>query len=446
MSKNYKPSQYNITTYDFNNDLLITNLLRTKFLKVKDNKKNYVEALLNSKTMKYEDLADYVEMIEDGFFVEEDIKEFDICNLKYNELVYSNDALEITLIPTDDCNFKCIYCYQEDREYSYMSREVEDRILKFIDRNTPAYKKINIHWFGGEPLLIKDNIISFMEKANEICKKHKKPLTGYMSTNGYELDIETFKKFISNKLLFFQITIDGTEKTHNIHRPHKSENDSYQRIMKNLTDIKNNINGFYKINLRINITQSILSEMNEYIEALSVFKNDDRFQIHWQLVRDYGGEKVHNLTNEMVSFSDIFVNYIDKATVSGVKTMYEFYFDFGSGLCSAPKRNSFYINHNGDILKCSLAIYDDKHRDSNKIGTIDHNGVMNLDENKHAKWILRNDVDEKCKKCSYYPLCFGAICPLSRKFRGTHPCFPQKEELVYYMRSMSQNNKMKILA
>ena len=31
---------------------------------------------------------------------------------KINKILYSDDILEVTILPTDACNFKCVYCYQ----------------------------------------------------------------------------------------------------------------------------------------------------------------------------------------------------------------------------------------------------------------------------------------------------------------------------------------------
>jgi uncharacterized protein len=57
-----------------------------------------------------------------------------------------------TLILTQQCNLRCRYCYVDKRDTA-MPAELAARIVDFAFAHTPAGEKVDIGYFGGEPLL-----------------------------------------------------------------------------------------------------------------------------------------------------------------------------------------------------------------------------------------------------------------------------------------------------
>lgn len=51
---------------------------------------------------------------------------------KYNLLSF-NQTLELILMPNEDCNFRCVYCY-EDFVKSEMKETVQKGILKYLEK------------------------------------------------------------------------------------------------------------------------------------------------------------------------------------------------------------------------------------------------------------------------------------------------------------------------
>ncbi len=438
----YKASMYNIMTENFDGCLLMANLLQTRFAKIKKEQKEEVKAELNKEVISLEFIQKYPYLLENKFIVPDDYNEYEIALLRYNEMVYSNDVLEITIIPTDACNFKCIYCYQEERDNKFMQAETKEAILKYLEKNAKKYKSVCIGWFGGEPLLMKELIVDFMVRANKICKKCNVPLVGKITTNGYELDIETFRKFISNKLIHFQITIDGSRENHNTQRPHKMYDDSYDKIMNNLKIIAQNETGYYRIALRINISHSILQNMDEYLEEMTTFAGNSRFAIHWQYIKDFGGEQVKKIEGNMIEGVKAYEEFIDKATQKNLGSFAMRLFQNGMGLCEAARKNSFFIDYDANVLKCTMAIYQKENKEKNVIGHINAKGDIVLDESKEAKWLVVNDIDEECKRCKFFPLCMAAVCPYSRKIKGKRVCCMEIEELPDLLRNIDRMNKL----
>ena len=63
------------------------------------------------------------------------------------------EHINILVMPTDACNMDCVYCFHTTHQsgIDFMSIETVKQIL---DITTPFYKRVNLIWHGGEPLLL----------------------------------------------------------------------------------------------------------------------------------------------------------------------------------------------------------------------------------------------------------------------------------------------------
>lgn len=162
------------------------------------------------------------QLIAQDFIVPSDVDEQKLIDYHYNQYVYNSERVEIIMILSELCNFRCEYCYEE-YEPTIMSNDIEEGVIHFIQDLIKTYhcKKLTISWFGGEPTLFKDRIIAFMQTV-----KKKIPddiiLNGYMTTNGYLLDFENFLDYYNVGITGYQITLDGFSHTHDELRKLKS--------------------------------------------------------------------------------------------------------------------------------------------------------------------------------------------------------------------------------
>lgn len=102
-------------------------------------------------------------LVDNKILVSSNAEEF----LKFKALKmlkrYDKSSLSLTIAPTSDCNFRCQYCFENSPEPIYMNDNTEDKLMQFIQQ----YKNINylsITWYGGEPLMAFDRIISITKK------------------------------------------------------------------------------------------------------------------------------------------------------------------------------------------------------------------------------------------------------------------------------------------
>ena len=111
------------------------------------------------------------------------------------------------------------------------------------------------------------------------------------------MDAKTFRELVVNHVRYFQITLDGPKEIHNIQRSHKTNSDSFERIVNNLLEIKNKFSRFsYKIAIRVNVSANMRPYINDFVDWLyNNFGNDNHFVIVWEFVRDWGGEKIEKI-------------------------------------------------------------------------------------------------------------------------------------------------------
>ncbi len=82
-------------------------------------------------------------------------------------------VLRLTIMPTEDCNFRCGYCYEEHKP-GVMSESVQEAIIKYVRKNIHNYAELRVSWFGGEPLEAKEIIYRLSTKLLHICQAAKR--------------------------------------------------------------------------------------------------------------------------------------------------------------------------------------------------------------------------------------------------------------------------------
>ena len=78
---------------------------------------------------------------------------------------FRNDQLQLILLPTEDCNFRCVYCYQ-NFEVGRMRPQVVDGIKHLVERRIGSLRVLEIGWFGGEPLFAYDIVLGLSRFFN----------------------------------------------------------------------------------------------------------------------------------------------------------------------------------------------------------------------------------------------------------------------------------------
>ena len=420
MNEKYKASQFNVMVKLENGDLIIRNLFSNTYVLIEKSMVQEVNAILCETGEKNEKIKEI--LIGKGMLVPEEMTEYQQVDAYRRKISYSSENLDLTILPTDACNFKCAYCFESEGK-SFMSGETESRLIKFMDLSFKKYKTVYIQWFGGEPLLCKNQIRRIMLKAKEFAKRDKVSLVAGITTNGYELDVETYKELCRLGLIWIQVSIDGTKEIHNLQRPHKTNNDSFDKIIYNLKNIKNlTLPGVCKIYYRITISKQTLPYIDEILQKYKEdFSADRRFCLSLQPVMDWGGTRIDGMREELPIVDDT-IKCLLKASDLGLMPIGHHTQPSSGLICESIRENAYVVGPDNIVHACPMAIYNVKENDLYRgvIGELNENGKISITNWIQNEWMECQPVlGERCRKCKYYAICHGNVtCPYSSKFGG----------------------------
>lgn len=414
----YKPSKFNHIVENFSS-LGIFNSLTGNIARISDEQvKNIV---LNGS----ENKSDLVNsLLKDGFLVEEAANEDNVSEVKLFDLTANKD-LHLILMPTLACNFRCTYCYEnfcEDKEsfpLKKMNSELQESIIKYVNKNLNEFWGVMLEWYGGEPLLEPDIIDNISQKVLELSHQKKKPFFATLTTNGYLLDLNMFKRMLKNRVIKFHITLDGMDYIHNKFRKLQNGDGSFEKIISNLRQIRDNVKSTtFKIIIRTNVSTELSENLEQWLKFLSdEFGNDSRFEFLIRAIEDRGATAVKGIGSSILD--DYSVMY-EKILNSEYQLNYSMYYGaVTNSLCIASKRNAYVIDAYGNIRKCGEFL-----RDENTIvGTMGNDGNMLIDRSRLAKWLVKKDLSQlKCKSCTLLPACNNNSCPMKANFVADGIC------------------------
>lgn len=312
-------------------------------------------------------------------------------------ILYSiaNNIFELILLPTEMCNFRCTYCY-EDFKIGKMPNSVVTGVKNLLKQRIDELDRLNIEWFGGEPLANLKTVLDITHYAKTLSQSSACQFSSGMTTNGYLLKPETFQKLLTAGVTFYQISLDGPEKVHNKTRLRTDGAGTFSRIWKNL-ELMTSVKDDFSIILRVHITPENADFIPELIEKINhTFSGDNRFNIFLKAISDLGGPnsgKISTLREK--NHHDIMHNLSKLINIKQKNLPGK---DDAPYVCYASKTNSLVVRANGRIAKCTVAFSDDR----NDIGYINEDGTLTLNQKKLQPWV-RGLISQNAKDL-YCPL------------------------------------------
>lgn len=320
------------------------------------------------------------------------------------------ERLGLTVLTHGGCNFRCKYCYEHFTNIS-MSLETENAIFYFVEEKikTGQFKYLTVAWFGGEPLLGFKTIVSLGKRLISLCNKYNVNYDSSLTTNGFLLDKKKFVTLVTDlRVTSYQITLDGNQESHDRQRISRTGKGTYDRILKNLIDMRQTKLDFECI-IRFNITKENYPNICSFLKHDGlIFKEDERFLLFYCNVGDWGkGDRVENsltLVNRSTAFE-----LSKRAVKEGYSLFASRYNTSHFFSCYTNKKNHYAFNVNGIVQSCTVALYDKK----NIFGNI-NTGFVN--QNKIDKWVI--NVDDSCSDCPYLLICKSGNCPMVKRING----------------------------
>lgn len=443
--ENIKASKYNYYTLNDEGCLLVYNSLNYEFVKIPKEKSTWVKQYLESRES-FEIVDILNELSQKGIFVPESCDEIEIVHDKFVECINNEGMLQLLVVLTENCNMRCPYCFEEHKNHR-MLKEVQESIVTFVKRNISKYRGLYVMWFGGEPLLEIDMLEEMSKQFIEICNVYKKTYLAGISSNGYYLTLDNMKRLVDCNVVSLQITVDGVGDTHDKFRVDKNGSGTFQTIIENLCDIKENMKyGVFNIDIRTNYTKEIFEKKDEFIALLkNNFSGDSRFRVLPRTAVDLGGNAINKIREELINdhfksehslYSELAKN-ASELNFGAIKLQLA----PGNGVCYAMKKNYYGIDPDGYVFRCSDTF---QNHPEHRIGFL-KKGIMNIDKYKEIKWIKSwESISNACKECYMFPICFGGGCSLQRykeKYLGELPrekCQYEKKSIDIILRLLDR--------
>jgi len=262
-----------------------------------------------------------------------------------------------------------------------MRPDVIEGIKNYLSKRMHELNYLSISWFGGEPLLALDIIEDISEYILSIINNFNDPIFhSHITTNGYLLTPNVFKKLIDLKISQFNITFDGPQKIHDERRCLINGKGTFNTIWNNLLKIKQ-INNDYNIIISLHLDVNNYLYIEDFIENYrTYFINDFRFKVLLRPLMQLCCTNDSNIRFFSHNEGKNIVNTIGKLLEQkGIEFIIP---DDVNHICYASDFNSFLIRANGNINKCTILMEEE----INQIGRINAEGLLNIDKQKYLKW------------------------------------------------------------
>lgn len=146
----------------------------------------------------------------------------------------------IALLLAQECNMRCVYCYGDGGSYGgkgMMSEETALRAVDWLIVNSGSAEKLNISFFGGEPLLNFPVMKKTVPYARERAAQRNQQIAFTITTNGSLISDEIIS-FLKDENIEFLISFDGPPEYQNSRRPFKDGRGSYDQVRANIQRLR----------------------------------------------------------------------------------------------------------------------------------------------------------------------------------------------------------------
>ncbi|MBR3181488.1 MAG: radical SAM protein [Eggerthellaceae bacterium] len=331
----------------------------------------------------------------------------------------------LTICPTMGCNFDCPYCF-ENHFAGKMSAEVQDDVVALAERMMEASgsERLQITWFGGEPLLASDIVESLSERLIALAEKRGATYVADIVTNGYLLTQDIVDMLDRCKVKSAQVTIDGMGATHDATRRLANGGPTFERIVSNLRDLKIP----FTVRIRHNVHEDNRAEIDELEAFIGAIAEESGNKLEYYPAPVSG--------NPAADARDERVGLLCDTDASEVSIRQEASrFSVGRGhYCGAQSMWAVGIDEKGNLQKCWEAV----DKPSISFGTAHDwdpaNPLVTAKSPDNLTMYLNTTSpvpDEECRECVFLPMCVGG-CPHKRLF-DKRSCVAFKDDPKSYV-------------
>jgi uncharacterized protein len=379
------------------------------------------------------------QLLRGQFFLPEGQNEFERVRTRYST-VRRNDPFLVTLTTTLDCNLGCYYCY-EDKAPISMSRETCDAILAWIrDRiETAGHDRLYTDWYGGEPMLNREIIDYFTERALEYCEPRKIGYSSAMISNG-TLWPEAAREFVErNRIRHVQFTFDGVREDHDRRRRYVRGDEARRSSFDRIVETIDRLIGFVRIYLRVNVDPGSADRALELVDFFvdrAWLREGTRFYPYLAMIGPMTehcsflgrSERMRGFSARFDALQNAFQAAISRhIDPRGIQHL-QYYPMTVEMNCAAVGENSVVFGPDGLMYKCGLDV-GQRHlahgrispRSAPPAARSSNFKIISVETTAASphRWDTYDPfTHERCGECQYLPICMGG-CPKAQFERNT---------------------------
>lgn len=264
--QHHRDVQYRMMKYvlkaDCTDGILLHNVITGQLILLDADEAALLEALPVSQNQVAEPLIEAYFLVPADYEEQETVDKLRILMKRIFDVKGINHYM---ILPTTNCNARCPYCFENGVRRISMDMSTADRIVEYICANR-SKESINLHWFGGEPLL-------GVSKVDHICeglKNHGISFRSVMTSNGYLFSEELINRVaVDWNLRLIQITLDGTEEIYNKVKGYvytdKGEESPYWRVLRNIHLL---LERGIQVIIRLNVDKQNAGDLRNLIDEL----------------------------------------------------------------------------------------------------------------------------------------------------------------------------------
>jgi len=289
--------------------------------------------------------------------------------------------LVLIVLPTEQCNFRCTYCFEDDLPPRRMSPATVRGLERWLDSRAPSLETLTLHWYGGEPLLAADVVERVQDHASQLSEAGARfRLRAAMTTNGYLLRPSLLARLVDSGISVYQIALDGTREHHDRTRVRAGGQGTFDRIWRNLLAARG-LDRRFRVIVRVHVGRDNRDDARRLLDRFrDSFGGDGRFAIVLRKLFRCGGRSedcddvlpFDEATETMASLRD----YAETLGLAGPVSA-------TGDRCLAPLPYTFVVRADGTLQKCPVT----PSHPANTIGRLHEDGRVSLDADRIRPWL-----------------------------------------------------------
>lgn len=212
-----------------------------------NNKTNNEQRITNNDLINFTtEEQNYINTLKDsGIIIEDNVDETRVLEHWFNQIKYQSKTLDVTILTTYQCNFGCVYCFEERvKQNKSLSDETAHQIIEWLKHKVEEKRPelLRVVFYGGEPLMNPRAILEISQTLNNWCgEKGIKFIFGIV-TNGSLIKENLVDEMLKSGLSSIRVTLDGDREHHDRNRPFLDGRGSFDTIINNISSVIDKVN------------------------------------------------------------------------------------------------------------------------------------------------------------------------------------------------------------